>query len=59
MSLEEIVNNLPLYKAKKTPTQRQLDKHGPGFQEIPVFVPADIEKSREKEQEAEEKEEKK
>ena len=36
------------FNHEKTKTQRQLDKHGPGFGEIPVFVPADIEKSKEK-----------
>ena len=36
------------FNHNKTKTQHQLDKHGPGFGEIPVFVPADIEKSKEK-----------
>ena len=55
MSLEEIIDNLP-FGNNKTKTQHQLDKHGPGFGEIPVFVPADIEKSKaegEKEKEEE------
>ena len=42
-------NSMWLYKANKSPTQHHLGKHGPGFQEIPVFVPADIEKSKDKE----------
>ncbi len=36
------------FNHNKTKTQHQLDKRGPGFQKIPVFVPADIEKSKEK-----------
>lgn len=36
------------FNHNKTKTQRQLDKHDPGFDEIPVFVPAEIEKSKEK-----------
>ena len=36
------------FNHEKTKTQRQLDKHGPGFGEIPVFVPAVIEKIKEK-----------
>ena len=49
-----------IFRNNKTKTQRQLDKHGPGFQEIPVFVPADIERSKEKTEgeKEEEKEEK-
>jgi len=42
-------DSMPLCNSNKTLTQHQLDKHGPGFSQIPVFVPADIEKSREKE----------
>ena len=45
-----------IFRNNKTKTQRQLDKHGHGFQEIPVFVPADIEKSKDKELKTEEKE---
>lgn len=45
------------FNHNKTKTQRQLDKRGPGFGEIPVFVPADIEKSKE-DPEGEKKEEK-
>lgn len=57
MNLEEIMNNLP-FGNEKTKTQHQLDKHGPGFGEIPVFVPADIEKSKEKGGKEKEKEKK-
>ena len=48
-------NSMWLYKANKSPTQHHLGKHGPGFSQIPVFVPADIEKSKDKERETEEK----
>ena len=57
MSLEEIIDNLP-FGNNKTKTQHQLNKHGPGFGEIPVFVPADIEKSKEKDGKEKEEEEK-
>ena len=58
MSLKEIIDNLP-FGNKKTTTLRQLDKHGPGFGEIPVFVPADIEKSKKKAEGEKEKEKEK
>ena len=47
-----------IFSNKKTKTQRRLDKRGPGFQEIPVFVPTDIEKSKEKGENEKEEEEK-
>ncbi len=49
MLLSCVMNNLPFGNKNKTNTQHQLEKHGPGFSQIPVFVPADIEKSKDKE----------
>ena len=52
------MNNLPFFN-DKAKTRCQLDKSGLGFGEIPVFVPAYIEKSKDKEREAEYKDKEK